>query len=180
MIRCLSDRVAPTPEYQGARTSRAVAVAISVPFGYGILREVLTNPSVTALLGGIGAMLTLYLAGELMLSRRIGLTITADGLVIHKLVRVQPLSWEHIERFEWQACGSLELLVVKLDTGRSVLVTTVWRANNYLAFLGSSDLRSRTGDDVDALSRLESALATAQASRPAMPQSHVAASSFVK
>jgi hypothetical protein len=171
MIRRLLDRAAPAPEYQGAHTSRAVGVAISVLFGYGILREVLANPSATATLGGIGLMLMLYLGGEVMLSRRIGLTITADRLTIHKLARIQRLSWEHIERFEWQVWGKLELLVVKLDTGRDAWVTTVWRANNYLAFLGSSNLRSRAGDEVDALHRLDSALTAAHVSRPAAPLS---------
>jgi hypothetical protein len=99
----------------------------------------------------------MYGAADLLLVRRLGITVNDDGLTLHQLALSRRVSWSKIEGFEWQLWGRAELLVVKLDTGRLVLVTTIWTVKNYLSWLGSPRMRSKAGRDVDPLATLESA-----------------------
>jgi hypothetical protein len=153
----------PKPEYRGIHHRRA----IMVPFGLlflGLVPEIVFAP-VSAERKLVGGLFILVLFGviELLLVRRLGMTIGKDRLTLHQIASYKRVPWSEIAGFEWQVWGRVEVLVVvKLNSGRALFATSVWRVNNYLEFLGSNKMRSRKGGEVDPLATLERALVSAQ------------------
>lgn len=158
----LAEVVWPKPEYRGIHSRRA----LMVPLGFvllGFVREIVFAPvSVERKL--LGALLILALFGlvELLLVRRMGITIGKDGLTVHQVVSYKWVPWSKIAGFEWRALGRAEVLVVKLNSGRLLFATTIWRIDSYLEFLGSDKMRSRKDGAVDPLVTLERALVLAK------------------
>ena len=145
------------PEYRGNHTRRMVFVVLTFLLSRFLVQIALAPiPDLRKALG-IVFVVAMYGAADLMLVRRLGLTIGDDALTLHQLAFSRRVPWSKIDGFEWQLWGSVELLVVKLDTGRVTLATTIWTVKNYLSWLGSPAMRSKAGAVVDPQATLERA-----------------------
>lgn len=145
------------PQYRGVNTRRAVMVTITFLFSSFMVHLALAPvPDWRKALGAVFIAI-IYVAAELVFVRRLGLTIEDDALTLHQLAFSRKVPWSQIEGFEWELWGRVELLVVKLDTGRFLLATTIWTVKNWLSWLGSSAMRSKAGIVLDPQVALERA-----------------------
>lgn len=154
------------PEYRGNHTRRVVLVALTFLLSRFMAQIILAPIPDSRKALGIVFVVAMYGAADLLLVRRLGLTISDDALTLHQLAFSRRVPWSKIERFEWQLWGRVELLVVKLDTGRLTLVTTIWTVKNYLSWLGSPAMRSKAGAVVDPQATLERAWQAAVQATP--------------
>jgi hypothetical protein len=156
----------PHPEYRGTHTRRFVTF-ILVFFGLQLIVQI-ALASVPEWRKAVAAMavMAVYGMAELLLVRRVGITIKDDALTLHQLGQSRRVLWSKIEGFEWQVWCRVELLVVKLDSRRVVLATTIWTVKNYLSWLGSPTMRSKSGLEVDPLATLEGAWRSALQETP--------------
>jgi hypothetical protein len=154
------------PEYRGDHTRRAVLVVLTFLLSRFMVQIVLAPIPDSRKALGFVFVVAMYGAADLLLVRRLGLTIGDDALTLHQLAFSRRVPWSKIEGFEWQLWGRVEVLVVKLDTGRVALATTIWTVKNYLSWLGSSAMRSKDGAVVDPQSTLERARQAATQAAP--------------
>jgi hypothetical protein len=154
------------PEYRGNHTRRVVLVTLTVLVSRLVVQFATAPIPDWRRALGVLFIAAMYGAADLLLVRRLGITVSDDALTLHQLALSRRVPWSKIEGFEWQLWGRVELLVVKLDTGRVALATTIWTVKNYLSWLGSPKMRSRTGREVDPLATLESAWKSAVEAAP--------------
>jgi hypothetical protein len=154
------------PEYRGNHTRRVVLVALTFLLSRFMVQIALAPIPDSRMALGIVFVVAMYGIADLLLVRRLGLTIGDDALTLHQLAFSRRVPWSKIEGFEWQLWGRVELLVVKLDTGRMTLATTIWTVKNYLSWLGSPAMRSKAGAVVEPQATLERARQAAVQAAP--------------
>lgn len=150
------------------RAARMIAgVWIAAVLGPGLARP---RPVGQMLAGALLAVILLLLS-ELLVARRMGFTIAADGLTLHGLLGRRRLAWTDLQSFAWRRRRAFELLYAVTTSGRYVEIPSMqrglsgWRAR----YLGSSRARPRDRriGRADAFELLQDALAEARAASAA-------------
>lgn len=99
-------------------------------------------------------------------ARRMGLSLDEKGLVLHYALVRRRVPWPTIDGFVWKRWRSTEWIWIRTDDGGLVRIPTVGRAPKPES-LASSNLRSPSGEEVDAMATLNAALTLAREARSA-------------
>ncbi len=152
--------------YQGARSRRISRYLIIL-----VLGTVLVVPNVAQARSleqravSVAITLAAFAVCDVMFSRRMGVTINQNALVLHYAFHREHVPWSKITAFEWKPWRRRDtewMWVVTTDESRRRLPTVARVPQGYMgSFFGSSNLRSRTRGEVDAMTTLEDARAAA-------------------
>jgi hypothetical protein len=156
------ERVAPLPEYQGVNTrlaARLVVGAVLLPL---IVLIELRQGSLAQHLYVLLYPLVFCAFFEWWGVKRSGLTFSAEQLTLKYGPFYRLIPWPRIRGVEWRPAGAFESLCIRLDDGKRQSAPIIWRLRNArFTRLGSPNLRTLEGQQVDALTTIELAMKTA-------------------
>lgn len=153
--------------YQGARSRRVARYVIILLLGILlVVPNVAQTRSVEQRVVSIVITLAAFGVCDVAFSRRMGFTINQQGLILHYAFHRKHVPWSNIRAFEWNRWRRRDtewMWVVMTDDSRTRIPTVARIPEGYMgSFFGSSNLRSRTGEEVDAVTMLKDARAAAQ------------------
>jgi hypothetical protein len=94
--------------------------------------------------------------------RRSGLTFSQEKLELKYGPFYRFISWSRVNGVEWRAVGNFESLSIRLDGDKRLSAPIIWRLRHTrFTRLGSPNLRTPGGQQVDAVTAIEVALKTA-------------------
>ena len=131
--------------------------------------DVLQNRSIGSRLYAVAFTLVVVAICDLWFSRRMGITVNEKGITLHGAFFRKHLRWADIQGFEWKRWRDprIEWLWILTTQDARIRIPTIQRGarqSHYFDFFGSSQLRSKSGEEVDAARTLKEALAAAQKS----------------
>jgi Bacterial PH domain len=154
--------------YHGAHSRRVDRYIIGVVFAVILFKPVTTGTIFNSAWITTTLILAVALAFcEWWFVRRRGVDVGADRLTLHYFYGRTHLPWHRIESFQWgtRLFERGEYLTVVLKDGGKMWLPTIGRASSQSTpgdFFGSSNIRSKGGDEVDAVDALEGVLASAR------------------
>jgi hypothetical protein len=164
--------------YQGAHWRRVcrsvIGLVVLLVVGLSWIRHV---PTLEQLLAGIMVIVVVLALCDWLFARRTGIEIELDGLVIRGPIRSIHVPWSQVQGFQWGEVRSLtktEYLYVETNQAiprrvpkdAPIRLPTISRMTKPSSlpndrFLGplftSPNIRSKTGEEVDAIATLERA-----------------------
>jgi hypothetical protein len=163
-----STKVSVRQHYQGARSRREIRFVIAL-----FVSTLLIVPNIAQVrsfehrVTSFALAIAVFIISDYLFSRRMGLIIEKNGLVLRYAFYRKRILWSNIAGFEWRRWRDprSEVLWLKASDGsRPRRIPTVARISKgwWARHLGSSNIRSRTGEEVNAVAALEDALAAAR------------------
>jgi hypothetical protein len=150
------------PRYQGARSRWATRVVLGIWLGVLFVGpDLVQQASLGQRFARLAISAVVIALCDVWFTRRMGLTLTSDRIIMHYTWGRRSVPWTSIRGFKWKRWRSAktEFLWILTDN-KPIRIPTVQRVTRGPALFGSDNLRSSTGD-TDALRTLQSALARA-------------------
>lgn len=162
-MRSFLRRAAPLPDYQGVNTRLAVRLVIGAVFlPLTVLIEIKHEPTWQHFYDLLYPLI-FFAFFEWWGVRRSGLTFSAEQLTLKYGPFYRFIPWPRITGVEWRAVGAFESLCITLDGERRLSAPIIWRLRQTpFARLDSPNLRTQTGQQIDAVSTIETALQNAR------------------
>lgn len=156
--------------YQGARSRREARWVIILLLGVVVIApNIAQASSVERVAVAAGIAVVTFVLSDFVFARRMGVTIGPQGLILHYAFYRKRVSWSRIAGFDWGRWRDprSEVLWLRTNDGRRTrrIPTVAHIPRGWWArYFGSPNLRSRTGEEVDAMRTLEGARAAVQGS----------------
>jgi hypothetical protein len=174
VIRSFLQRAAPEPEYQGVNTRLAVRLVIAGVFLPLTFFAELGHGSIGQHIYTLLYPLTFCAFFEWWAVRRSGLTFSEEQLTLKYGPIYRFIPWSRINGVEWRAVGNFESLCIRVDENKRQAAPMIWRiSGNHFTRLGSRNLRTRTGNEVDALTTIELEWKRSRKGRSANARKHL-------
>jgi hypothetical protein len=166
VIRSFLQRAAPEPEYQGVNTRLSVRLVIGLVFLPPTILVELKHGSVAQQIYILVYPLIFCGFFEWWGVRRSGLTFSSEQLTLKFGPFYRFIAWPRIHGVEWRPVGAFESLCIRLDGDKRLGAPIVWRLRSTrFKRLGSTNLRTPAGQQVDAVATIELALKNATSAR---------------
>ncbi len=156
--------------YQGLHWRRVarcgMAIVLGILYAHAVV-VILGGESTEKVLRTIAIFIVVIAICDWWFARRMGFALDQDGLTLRYSYKKVCVSWSQIQGFQWKKkrTSRTEFLWAEIADGNIVRIPTVGRVSRALLlapFLTSTDIRSTTGEVLDAMATLEHALKAAK------------------